>query len=364
MGQRKYFMIGDWFKYIIYAGSVKESSADVRKQVIITSVFSIISFALLVAFGIIGLKEGNIQLAVVVFSAAGFSAANYVFLHMTGRYRLSSTIVVTMMTFLGLYLLSTGGSSNTGPLWMFVMPGMIFYILGLIPGCIYLAALLGMVVFMLMVPDNILLKTEYSPAFTLRFIAAMFSTSFVALAYEYAREDGRKELLNLSRKLDRLSRKDELTGLSNRRDMFEQLRSELRRLERSGKVFSVLIADIDHFKGINDTYGHECGDNFLRKISDVFVENTQKRDVVARWGGEEFLIFLPETTGEQAKKIAERLRAATEKISIICQENQVSITVSIGVAEYIQGQKLNELINTADKFLYQAKRHGRNKVEG
>ncbi len=356
-------MFRDWFKNVIYAGLVNEESADVRKQILISSLFSLISFVLLIIYGIDSLVRENLELAAVVLLTAVVSGVNYLFLCRTGKYRVSSFIVVILMSLLCLYLLCTGGSDNTGPLWLFVLPGLAFYVFGLFKGTIFVAVLMILVCYILFIPGNSLLQTQYTLAFVQRFSGAMFSVCLIAYIYEYSREDGRKELLNLSRKLDQLSRRDELTGLSNRRDMFDRLRYELHRFERSGKAFSVLIADIDHFKSINDTYGHECGDEFLKEIAKVMRVNIQKRDAVARWGGEEFLIFLPETSGADAEKTAERLRRAVADLAMSYNDSTISTTTSIGLAEYTPGQSLNELINTADKFLYLAKREGRNRVK-
>ena len=356
-------MLRNWLKNIIYAGWVNEDSADIRKQILISSLFSLISFVFLIFYGCENIIEGNLQLATVVLVAAAASGINYVILYKTGKSGVTSLIILMVMTALCFYLVSTGGSSNTGPLWLFVLPCLVFYILGLYKGTVYLLVLLLIIFYIFLVPGNSLLLTEYSPTFTSRFIGSFLSLSILAFIYEYSREDGRRELMNLSYKLDYLSRKDYLTGLSNRRDMFERLRTELSRLERSGRIFSVLIADIDNFKSINDNYGHECGDHCLKIIAGALSTNTQKRDIVARWGGEEFLVFLPETTGEQAKVIGERLRAAIEQLVINFAENTIHITTSIGVAEYVPGQTLNALINNADRQLYLAKNRGRNRVE-
>lgn len=356
-------MFRAWIKNIIYAGYIDEDSAEVRKQIIISSLFSLTSFVLLIGYGIESITSNEMQLATVVLSAAIVSGGNYLFLCKTGNYNVSSLIILLLMTLLCLYLLCSGGSKNTGPLWLFVLPFLVFYILGLFRGFLFNSVLFVLVFYIFLYPNNSLLFTEYSVVFIQRFLGAFFSVFVLSIIYEYSREDGRRELLNLSRRLDYLSRKDELTGLSNRRDMFENLRNELGRLERSGKNFSVLIADIDNFKLINDTYGHECGDYCLKEIARVLSENTQKRDSVARWGGEEFLVFLPETSGTQAKITAERLRTAIENLTVNYKDSTVSTTASIGVAEYQPGQTLNALINLADKQLYLAKNKGRNRVE-
>ncbi len=352
-----------WLRGVIYAGYIDESSAEARKQIIVSSVFSLVSFIFLILFGMENFRQGNAELALVVFGAAIISGVNYLFLCRTGKHQVSSIVIVLMMTLLCLYLLCTGGNASTGPLWMFVLPALIFYILGLFRGAIFLGALLVLVAFILFVPENGFLQTEYPAAFLGRFVAALLSVSLLAFVYEYTREDDRRELLALSRRLDRLSRRDELTGIANRRDMFERLRHELERLERSGSLFSILLADIDNFKEVNDSHGHECGDFCLQEVARIFTASTQKRDSVARWGGEEFLVFLPETSGEQALKTAERLRRTILEHTFSYQGISIPLTISIGVAEYVPGQSLNQLINRADKYLYLAKRNGRNRVE-
>lgn len=354
----------NWLQNVIYAGHSEECSADVRKQILISSLFSLISSVLLTIYGIDGLRTGKTLLAAIVLIFAAVDFINYFFLRRTGNYQISSMVIVVLMMILCVYLLCSGGNNNTGPLWFFLLPTLIFYILGLRRGLIIVSSLFTLMMYILYVPDNFLLQVVYSSVFTHRFAGAMFSVSVLAFVYEYTREESRKELLNLSCKLDQLSRKDELTGLSNRRDILEQLRNELNRFERSGHSFSVLIADIDHFKVINDTYGHECGDYVLQQIAVTFAQNTQKRDVVARWGGEEYLIFLPETDGKKAAKTAERLRQAIEDLSLTYETTTLAVTTSIGIAEYYTGQTVSQLINEADTFLYQAKNMGRNMIQG
>ena len=350
------------FQDIIYGGFSKETSADVRRQVLISCLFSLIGSILLLAFGIDGLFRGNWLLSGVTFLYACILGANYTYIRRTGNYRVSSRIIVFLMISLCLYLLCSGGSGNTGPLWFFVLPSLIYYVLGLLWGTVTLAILLLVVLVLLLAPDNPLMIAQYSVEFLQRFFGALLSVSILALVYEYTREDGRRELIALSHELDLLSRRDELTGLANRRDIIEQLDGELSRFERNNRIFSILVADIDYFKDVNDTHGHECGDLVLQEIARVLRSNTQKRDCVSRWGGEEFLILLPETTGQQAVGTAERLRLAVENLMVICNSSVVSVTVSIGVAEFQSGMSLNDLINRADDLLYQAKASGRNRV--
>ena len=346
----------------LYAGHVDESSSDVRKQILISSLFSLVSIILLSIFGLDALRIGKYLLSSIVLSFAVINGVNYFFLYRSGNYHRSSRVILVLMIILCFYLLCSGGNKNTGALWFFILPTLIFYILGLRKGLITLSASFVMVVCILYIPENPLLQTEYLPVFISRFTGALFSVSVIAFAYEYTREDGQKELLNLSHKLDQLSRKDELTGLSNRRDIVERLRNEVNRFERSGHRFSVLIADIDYFKMVNDTHGHDCGDYALCQVASTLSKNTQKRDTVARWGGEEFLVFLPETNISQAESSAKRLQKAIEDLPITYNNKSVALTISIGIAEYQPGETLNDLIIVADKLLYLAKNEGRNQV--
>jgi diguanylate cyclase (GGDEF)-like protein len=159
--------------------------------------------------------------------------------------------------------------------------------------------------------------------------------------------------------LERLSLTDGLTGLYNRRHLMGTLASEVQRSRRLRRTFSVLLADVDHFKQYNDTTGHLAGDAALVKIAEIFRKTTRAVDCVARYGGEEFVVMLLETTIVTAELVAERIRArvATEDFGTS------RITVSIGLAEYPErGDTPEELIASADAAMYQAKGAGRNRV--
>lgn len=353
----------DVIRNILFAGFVEEQSADVRKQILISSMFSLVSITFLFLFGIDNILGGNHTLAVVVLSISVVIGFNYVHLRRSGNYHISSMTIVIVMIFLSIYLLCTGGTNNTGPLWFYIIPSLIFYILGLRRGLVTLSLLLSFVAILLYFPGHPLLLASYSTDYINRFLASLFSVSVIAWAYEYSREDGRRELLNLSNKLDELSRRDELTGLSNRRDMMERLEREVGRYERNNHPFAVIMADVDHFKNVNDTYGHVCGDHMLRLIAKTLTSNVQKRDSVSRWGGEEILILLPETDLHEAEGIAERLRKEVEQLCLTSDKGDVRVTLSMGVAQYLPEGTTKDLINSADKYLYKAKDAGRNRVD-
>jgi len=157
---------------------------------------------------------------------------------------------------------------------------------------------------------------------------------------------------------------DPLTGLWNRRRIFEALDAEAARSTRHGRAYSLLMLDIDHFKDFNDTYGHLAGDDALRFLAVIIGRNTRKEDVAARYGGEEFMLLLPETDIEGATMFAERLRETIEKQSAESKQLKNAFTVSIGVSFCDPGCSCNatSMVSEADRALYSAKRAGRNRV--
>lgn len=171
-----------------------------------------------------------------------------------------------------------------------------------------------------------------------------------------------QELELANKKLDLISRTDELTSLPNRRDMNETIVNEMERSQRTHKPFCFIFIDIDHFKAINDTYGHACGDVVLRSVAQTIRGLLRKYDVLARYGGEEFLTLLPETDLDGAKVVAERFRHQIETMSVHYANHIINVTVTLGVARFDHKLGADRSIQLADKALYQGKEGGRNQV--
>ncbi len=163
--------------------------------------------------------------------------------------------------------------------------------------------------------------------------------------------------------LKRLATTDPLTGALNRRHFMELMAREQRRAERYDAVFSVLMVDIDHFKRVNDTYGHQIGDLAIQAMSQACVKALRPTDLLARYGGEEFIITLTHTDQPGAAKVAERLRESVAQIELQTGEQGVlKFTISVGVSTFYKRSLLEEVIARADQALYQAKTSGRNRV--
>jgi len=164
--------------------------------------------------------------------------------------------------------------------------------------------------------------------------------------------------------LQRISTLDSLTGLFNRNHLMKMFSLYVDRFHRSGTPFAILMADIDHFKKINDNHGHLVGDAVIGDISNIFATILRSVDTVGRYGGEEFLIILDDTQEEGARQVAERIRKTVENHDIAAGGKRLNVTISIGLATVCESaQTENDLINRADQALYKAKHGGRNRVE-
>lgn len=161
--------------------------------------------------------------------------------------------------------------------------------------------------------------------------------------------------------MERLAKTDGLTGLLNRRSLLEIAEQEFARAQRYNRSLSVLILDIDHFKRINDTYGHPIGDVVIQTVASILNETLREADSVGRYGGEEFVVVLPETTLEQASEVAERIRDQVAKKLISNDFRNLQVTISIGISALkTETHTIDEMLQRADKALYQAKSNGRN----
>jgi diguanylate cyclase (GGDEF)-like protein len=179
--------------------------------------------------------------------------------------------------------------------------------------------------------------------------------SHAAIALENAR---------LHRIVERQALVDGLTGLANRRQCEEALISEISRADRLRTPFTLVLADLDDFKAINDDHGHATGDDVLREFASVLRATVRDSDVAGRWGGEEFLLLLPGADAVGGAHLADRVRASLSERSFLGRGGTVfSVTCSFGVAQLTPGADERELFAAADRALYRAKREGKNRVE-
>ena len=174
-------------------------------------------------------------------------------------------------------------------------------------------------------------------------------------------EREKRELLDARDQLRHYAEHDGLTGLWNHRIIIDRLRSEIDRSQREGSFLGVILADVDHFKNINDTFGHQAGDQVLKEIGDIFARSVRSYDWVGRYGGEEFLLILPGSTASAARSRAEQMRQSVESMRVRYGNSTIPVTVSFGVASGLPAN-FEIMIQAADAALYRAKDNGRNCV--
>lgn len=192
-----------------------------------------------------------------------------------------------------------------------------------------------------------------------RVLALFVIWAIAGMAYHYL--SAQREL---EAALRHLAESDPLTQILNRVGIMSELGRRFAEFERYGSIFSVLMIDIDHFKRINDRFGHLAGDQVLRRIANIVRSALREVDRVGRYGGEEFLVVLPGTGLDSAINTAERIRLAIEQIPVRIERERVQVTVSIGAAsvEPVRPRSLEAMIEAADRAMYEAKRSGRNRV--
>ena len=191
----------------------------------------------------------------------------------------------------------------------------------------------------------------------------LFNLSVVFAMFSYLSFFYLKIVSSAQRKLRHMAATDPLTKLFNRRHMIESAERELARFQRNQHPIGVLLLDIDHFKVVNDSHGHDVGDKVLVEVANSIKAELRTQDLIARWGGEEFLAILPDTNLEQARASAERVRQALMQQRWCFDGKSVAITISVGVSEAEEGDELINVIKRADKALYRCKDNGRNRVE-
>ena len=316
----------------------------------------------LVGIGLEAWFAGHHAYGESLFLFALLVAGNMVVYRRTGNRKLHKWGLLTIVTILFGYLIADGGESNTGPLWFYVFPPLVFYLTSLRTGLILTALCLLFAAIVFFFPGLPFVEAHYSGNFQLRFFATLVFETIFCFVLDYSRRSARNDLVEMARLYERAARTDDLTGLSNRRDMAQHLNQEFSRYERSGNHFSVILIDLDHFKQINDKYGHDAGDFVLTEFARLVRSTCRQSDLPSRWGGEEFLLLLPDTSLLQALSMAERLRRNVELHDFVHKGQRIPLTLSAGVCSISQFHAIEELLKQADIHLYDAKMKGRNQI--
>jgi diguanylate cyclase (GGDEF)-like protein len=286
--------------------------------------------------------------------------ASHIFPHSDFSYYVAGLIVVFTIN----ALVYTGGFNNTGLYFIYPLIFIQIIIVSFRPALLYVAATMMMAVFMLFNQD--LIYAQYAGEDVSRFLISMACFICVAFIAENFWHQSRKEMLEENLERMRQANTDPLTKLPNRRFLEAVYFEKVSKDPASYFPLSTVVVDIDHFKVINDSYGHDVGDEVLIHFTEIMKSAVRTTDIVARTGGEEFLVIFPKATLTQALKLAEIIRAKVEANPFekgdVHSAIHHNITASFGVATALTDGNINATLKQADDNLYQAKNSGRNKV--
>jgi diguanylate cyclase (GGDEF)-like protein len=311
---------------------------------------------------LLAFRRGEFSLGVVlgIFTAVAALITLRVYLRGVGLGVRITLVVAACVLFV--YLALGGGYAGTGLFWCFTLFVVITHFSTAVTGLVVNLLLILATGLLLLLPSLVHLRPDYGPAVISRFLVTGAITSVLLFLYAMLQQTMTARLTEAQRQLLQMSMTDELTGLTNRRSMTEALLREERR-DLGGRLLAVVIADVDRFKRINDTLGHDAGDWILRHIAEVLRDALRDSDRVARWGGEEFMMLLDVVDEQEAHAVAERLRATLEASPAHYEGKDLRITASFGVKVVTDAAAgLQDAIIEADKNLLLAKQQGRNRV--
>ena len=350
-------------KHLVRSHDPRLTTEEAEQICRVTILFNLVAIAFLCLFSLIAVSTGERGYALVLLGVMTLALANiacfFAWRHM------QQLVLTTCLGYLifCLYLQISGGQNNSGILWHYVYTIMVYYIAGLRLGCISSGLLIASELLLMQMDHLAFFRAQYSPEFKMRFLSSMTVMSIMGAMLEHSRSKAQKSLMILANRLHHASQTDELTDLPNRRALQEILHDQSVRADRTKSDFVILLCDIDHFKSVNDQFGHAVGDEALRHLVRNMSAAIRKSDTLARWGGEEFMLVLPDTDLECGIIMAERIRTAAELSPLVTDTGvKVPMTISCGLANWLECCDLDTLFRLADERLYQAKSTGRNQV--
>ncbi|APE01442.1 GGDEF domain-containing protein [Alteromonas mediterranea] len=352
-------------KQYVLSGVNRRYKDETNRRIMVVNLFAAVGMSITFLLGSRAFIDGEYFLSTILFSASViFALSQRLQVRVaTAKARTwSITLLIFCLMALTLLLLITGGKDNTGPLWIYLVPPVTMFFAGFIRGLLALVAYTIACTIVLFGFNEADFVANYSYAFKTRLLYSFATVTFLSAFYEYSRQKSYDTALYLSKQFERQAKHDHLTQLLNRRGAQQCLEREYARMQRNKRHFSIAIADIDKFKSINDSLGHEQGDEVLRQISNVFKARLRSQDVLARWGGEEFMFIFNDTDEAGAVKALEQIRETLNNAPLNVNDSEIYISSSFGVCEVTPDFDTSSAIRLADKALYHAKEHGRNLV--
>jgi diguanylate cyclase (GGDEF)-like protein len=338
----------------------QQNEAETKRRRLTLYFISYVGGIIMAVMAWINLQGGDTLLVGSLAGSAAVIFANVILSHIFPRYDIFYYVAGLIVGFTINALVYTGGLNNTGLYFIFPLLFIQIIVVRYKPAIFYVALTLGLAILMLFHQDKI--AATYPPEHVSRFLIATFCFVCVAFIGEHFWHQSRREMLQENFERMRQANTDPLTKLPNRR-FLEAVFFE-RAMEDPSSYFplSTVAVDIDHFKRVNDKFGHDVGDEVLIHFCDLMRQTVRNTDVVARTGGEEFLVLFPHASLSQAVKLAEKMRRHIEDNPFIKGDINHAITASFGVATALTDSNIHATLKLADDNLYTAKNSGRNRV--
>jgi diguanylate cyclase (GGDEF)-like protein len=311
---------------------------------------------------------GSTDLAIALTLAAAIMAPIPLVYKATGKLWIARELFI--LPLLGFKVWETvlfGGVVSPGTMW-FIIPSIIAILLGSVRAAVIwvFVSIASIVCLHLVLTNNVVFLGDAvaHPHFMYVFnlVGLTLALAAFVLMVETSRKTAFLELEKANRTIREIAMRDPLTGIYNRRHVWAEIHREEALASKGFSVFCVCLIDLDKFKSINDTFGHPAGDDVLKAVATTIQSEVRHGDCFGRYGGEEFLLLLKDTRLEGARQFSERIRQRVEALSLLKIPALSGITISVGIAEYRQDEKVSKTLDRADKALYVAKSGGRNQV--
>ncbi len=331
---------------------------DLKRVQYVFYASSVFGGLILLSFALRHLDSENFALKASLFTASIGVFLAFIYVFITKNIHAGSIVASFLLSALIIALVVTGGHENTGLHWVYPLLFVQFIFLGAFRGLIHSLVLLGVLAAILAKPE--LVPADYSATEVSRALTAVATLVLLCFISEFFRQRSHQAISSqhTAKMVEAVT--DPLTGLTNRRFLDAFYFPDCKRDADRHFPLAVIACDVDHFKKINDEFGHSVGDKVLQRVAIMLSENIRSNDVVSRTGGEEFLILAEHADLEIGKAIAEKLREKIESMDIRELDNNISS--SFGVAICKRFEQLNETIELADQRMYEAKKLGRNRV--
>jgi len=349
-----------WKSFITNQHQFAPHEPEYRKVCFLNSILALMVTVLVVMTALNIVFFTSTALVVMNAGYAVLGAGIVAYFKHTHRVHMTAWITVLLLVVGLIFYFHIKGPADYSLVWVIGVPPVAYFLLGRQQGRIVTIGFLAYMLVLILWRFEALTHPVFTMDAVYNIAAAALAITLVIAYYEITRSEAETMLKLKNQELVHLSSTDRLTGLTNRLVIDEVLSTAYGRSQRMGEVFSVIIADIDHFKQVNDQYGHLAGDELLVWLAGVLRNSCREMDTIGRWGGEEFLVICPNTGPEGARALAERIQ---QNVSDYCTLQDEAVTLSIGVASSQWDDTTESVVKRADLAMYRAKEKGRNRVE-